>query len=98
MNHLTIDIGNTDTVFGYWTENVATPKILRISTKRFVTHRDQASLAFTAGIIDWEINDPLDIILSSVTPQATEIVFSLIKFHLKQKIKRLFKFFKLMGF
>lgn len=97
MNHLTIDIGNTDTVFGYWTEKAEMPKILRISTKRFVSHKDQASMSFTAGIQDWEISEPIDIILSSVTPAATEIVYSLLKFQLKQEIKRLDKttFFRL---
>ncbi|MEO5581334.1 MAG: type III pantothenate kinase [Saprospiraceae bacterium] len=97
MNHLAIDIGNTDTVFGYWTEKAELPKVLRISTKRFVSNKDQASLSFTAGINDWEISEPVDIILSSVTPAATETVYSLVKFHLKQEIKKLDKttFFRL---
>jgi type III pantothenate kinase len=89
MNHLTIDIGNTDAVFGFWKAGQDQPNILRISTKRFITDSDQASLTLAAGLINWDIQHPIEIILSSVAPAATEIIHALVKYHFKQEVKRL---------
>ena len=76
MNLLTVDIGNSDTVFGVWSLNASIPFVFRVETSSILQNHllihqalDQlASQRFTSEIDQ--------IVLSSVVPDATGLVSS----------------------
>ena len=89
MNHLTIDIGNTDTVFGYWTSSEISPKILRINTKHILSHHSLDLNHELSTVYQWLPYNQCQATMSSVVPLATPKVLALIQNNISSQIKLL---------
>lgn len=86
MNHLTIDIGNTDTVFGFWAQYAPEPEILRISTKTLIPEDSSFDSGQQHLLNDWKRIGMIKIIMSSVVPAATHNIYRLVNHLFKLEI------------
>ena len=87
MNHLTIDIGNTDAVFGFWPQNASVPEILRIPTKTLTPEESSFDTNQQILLKEWNSQGEINLIISSVVPAATPHIYSLVNHIFKPECK-----------
>ncbi|MDZ4710222.1 MAG: type III pantothenate kinase [Saprospiraceae bacterium] len=76
MNLLAVDIGNSDTVFGVWTLNATLPIVFRIETASILQNPLLIRQALDLKLSHFPSPTIEKVILSSVVPQATDLVRS----------------------
>jgi len=87
MNLLVVDIGNSDTVFGWWRHDATDPFVFRVETASIL--KDNLILKLALDLHETSIfSSEIDlIILCSVVPHATPIIKRVLAKHTAAKIK-----------
>lgn len=87
MNLLVVDVGNSDTVFGVWKPKAPAPFVFRIETGSIL--HDHALIGQAMDLYETNLSaSELDlIVLSSVVPQATEILKDQLALHSSANLK-----------